>query len=602
MVESLPEDFAKAHSRLLRELLWKRGFRTDSEVEEFLSPSLSKVPNPIGQLLDLEEALRLTLAAKESKWEITVFGDYDVDGSTSSVLLVRALRDWGFRVQLFIPHRVEDGYGLTKKAVESCLAKYPNTRLVISCDCGVSSYEGVALLRSRGVEVIVTDHHEPPPERVEASAILNPKQKACPYPAKNLAGVGVAFVFLLALRKALNRSDYSLRPLLDLVALGTICDLAELTGVNRILVKHGLQVLESQARPGVKALCEISGHQGSRLRAKDVGFLLGPRINASGRVGLPDRGAHALLSPDLASARQLARELDMANRLRRQMQEAQTEEALRMADEMIRRNPERSSLVIASKDFHLGVVGLIASRLADRYKRPVAALTFVDDEHFLADYPGRSGLWKGSLRSPVGFHLADALQKISKLEPALMISFGGHALAAGVTLDETAVDQFGKMFEIEASQVSNEKAVLIHEAVLDPESDLLNLIDQMEPFGQGNPQPLLLMPSARLNRVQIMKEEHLKLFVDLKGQNFSVLQFRSPWVSLAKEWGEGISHRRDQIAFDAFVELSENEWNGRRSVELVLREVLNIKRNGEYHDLSQAEVKRANEIGASPRL
>jgi len=591
----IPVDFSPKLPSLLRELLWARGFRDQVSVDKFLNPTLSDIPSPLGILYDLEIALSRLLQAREAKEEITIFGDYDVDGSTSAVLLVRCLRDWGFRVQLYIPHRVEEGYGLTKKAVEKCLDKFPQTKIVISCDCGVSSFEGVAWLKAHGVEVIVTDHHEPAPERVEAIAVLNPKQKNCIYPDKKLAGVGVAFLLILALRKALGRSDYPLKPLLDLVALGTICDLAELTGVNRILVKHGLQVLESQARPGVRALCEVSSAP-KKLRAKDIGFLIGPRINASGRVGLPDKGAHCLLSPDLENARNLARDLDMSNRIRRQIQETQTEEARREARQLLEANPSRASLVLSSPAYHLGIVGLMASRLCETYKRPCAVLTKVDDEHFLADYPGKTGIWKGSLRAPLGFHLAQALQNINLLEPGLLISFGGHALAAGVTLDEQGVARFKELFEYEAIAKPSETVNLLHEAdLLASPQELTELMDLMEPFGQGNPSPLLRASEAKLRRIQVMKEEHLKLFIDLNGHHFSVLQFRSPWVSLGREWGEGVSHGRDTVLLDLLVELSENEWNGRRSVELVLREILDAKRNGESHGFK--EFQRKDEIG-----
>jgi single-stranded-DNA-specific exonuclease len=587
----------KELSPLLLRILKARGFESEESIQEFLNPSLSKVPPPLGLLKDLPEALQILTEAHRNKKEVTIFGDYDVDGTTSAVLLVRALRDWGFRVQMYIPHRIEEGYGLTKRGVESCLARYPETSVVITCDCGISSFEGVEILKARGLRVIVTDHHEPAPQRVAADAVLNPKQKDCLYPAKDLAGVGVAFLLVLALRKALGKTDYPLKPLLDLVALGTICDLAELKGVNRILTRHGLQVLESQARPGVQALCEVASFSSSRMRARDVGFLLGPRINASGRVGLPDKGAHCLLSPDLLSARQLARELDMSNRIRRQMQEEQTQEALLMAEEILKRNPTQASLVISGKNFHLGVVGLMASRLVERYQRPVAVLTYVQDEHFLADYPGRSGLWKGSLRAPLGFHLAESLQRISQVEPELLISFGGHALAAGLTMEDSGLPTFEQLFEFEAQKLPGGPLALDFEAELDHESDLEGLIEALEPMGQGNPSPLLYLKEADLRRIQIMKQEHLKIFVDLKGRYFSILQFRSPWVSLGREWGEGIARGRDRMSMEALVELSENEWNGRRSVELVLRELIQVKRNGVLH-----EFRRKDEVGESASL
>lgn len=595
-----PPDFFPELSVFLRDLLWKRGFQTKEAVRDFLNPNLSQVPSPVGRLLDLEPAIKILLKARDQKESVTIFGDYDVDGSTSAALLTSALGCLGWTVQTYIPHRVEEGYGLTTKAVDRLLQKFPETRVVVTCDCGVSSFAGVQALKDRGIKVIVTDHHEVPVERVAADAIINPKQKNCAYPEKNLAGVGVAFLLLMGIRRALERPDFSLRPYLDLVAVGTICDCAPLLGANRALVRAGLDLLQTPERPGLAAILRFARFDQRELRAKDVGFLIGPRLNASGRVGPPDLGFKTLMAPDRQRADELAKELESFNTKRRSMQEAQTEVALQMAEQSSKEF--KHGLMIASPEFHLGIVGLMASRVSERWRLPTAVLTRVDDEHFLADYPGATGIWKGSLRAPAGFHLAQVLQRIQDECPGILLSFGGHAQAAGVTLKEESVQDFKQEFNkaiIELGQMAGETS---YDVILEDPQEVAEALPLLEPLGQGNPPPFVLIRDFKLKRVQIMKEEHLKLWGEVKGRDFSVLHFRSPWVSLGREWEKGFGERSlsSGIFLSLIGEPQENEWNGRCTLEFQLRELLNWKTNGETYGIKS--VSGADEIGKSSRL
>ena len=271
---NVPKDFQPDLSLNLRQFLWARGFRQSDEVQKFLFPKLNDIVHPESLLLDLDEAIKILLKAKEQNQKVLIFGDYDVDGTTSTALLFQTLRDWGWRVDWFIPHRIEEGYGISIEAVNKLKSVQPDFDVLISCDCGISSFEGIQALRDWNKKVIVTDHHECPPERVAAHAVLNPKQSACLYPEKNLAGVGVAFLLILGLRRAIGAKDYSLHSQLELVAIGSVCDLAELKGANRILVKAGLNRLRQTENHGLRALFQMAGVQTSSLKSRDLGFLI----------------------------------------------------------------------------------------------------------------------------------------------------------------------------------------------------------------------------------------------------------------------------------------------------------------------------------------
>lgn len=574
----VPRDFQPDLSHNLRQFLWARGFHNPEDVEKFLFPKLQDVIHPDSLLLDLDEAIKILLKAKEQNQKILIFGDYDVDGATSTALLFQSLRDWGWRVDWFIPHRIEEGYGISIEAVNKLKSEKADFDVLISCDCGISSFEGIQALRDWNKKVIVTDHHECPPERVAAHAVLNPKQPACLYPEKNLAGVGVAFLLILGLRRAIGAKDYSLHSQLELVAIGSVCDLAELKGANRILVKAGLSRLRQTENPGLRALFELAGLQASSLKSRDLGFLIGPRLNAAGRVGDPALGIRLLLA-DSSNAKERAQTLEVENTKRRKIQNENLEQALVEVEKK-----SESSAVIFHPNFHLGVVGLVASRLCERYQKPFAVFAPLEDEHALADFSGQTEILKASLRSPKGFHLAKTLQKISNQNPDLFLSFGGHAQAAGVSLRRENFSDFQKIFEFEISKRSDEEIAVDQDFVLESTQGLDSLLDWLEPIGQGNEAPRIEVQDYRIRQVRVMKQEHIKIMGSWRGLPLPILQFRSPWVNL---WGN-----LQNASLHFIGELTQNEWQGRRSLEFLLKEVIDWKSLGGKNEFRP----RSNEV------
>lgn len=536
-------------------------------------------------MLDIDEALKILVRARDRQSRVVIFGDYDVDGATSTALFVRVLSAWGFDVGYYVPHRVNEGYGVTKKAAELLLLKEPKVQVVVTCDCGVASFDGIELLRSRGVEVIVTDHHEVPHDRVNAHAVLNPKQAQCKYPDKKLAGVGVAFVVLMALRRVLDLKEFSLAPYLDLVAIGTVCDVADLVGANRAIVKLGLERLRSTNKLGLQILLRNLGLDLRAIKARDLGFLIGPRLNAVGRVGHPDIGVRMLLSNDETEANDLVGMLEIQNSKRRQMQEEQVEIASKMAFEILQRTPQKKTLVVASSEFHLGIVGLIASKLSEQYQRPTCVMTELIDEHELVNFGTHHNLWKGSLRTPLGFHLADALNHIRTIDPDLLVSGGGHAMAAGVAMNGERRQAFEDLFE---KSIASQKDVEI-QALVDADFSEAEGIDKifplLEPFGAGNPPPQFLVKNYEVSRLSVMKSVHLRIEGGVGGQKLSLLHFRSPYVGLL----QGLSSER--IALDLIGELSESEWQGKKRIEILLKDLLEVRVSGK-----RIEITSANEI------
>jgi single-stranded-DNA-specific exonuclease len=582
--EPVPESYLPHLSWALRQVLWARGIGAD-EAEEFLEPQLSKLPDPFGRLKDLEIALEILERALRENLPILVFGDYDVDGTTSSALLTTAFRDFGFSTETYIPHRVREGYGLTPKAAENMLAKFPQVKVVVTCDCGISSFEGIEFLKQRKVEVIVTDHHTASDRRSVADAVLNPKQADCAYPDKNLAGVGVAFLLVCALRRHLKRPEMKLRAYLDLVAVGTLCDMVPLKGINRAFVRHGMQVLCEGTRLCWQAILETAGKNLSDLQAEDVGFLIGPRLNATGRLGEPSAGFNALMAKDLESARQAAAELESMNLARRKLQEQQTDEVLLSLDTL----GETHASVLWREDFHLGLVGLIASRVVEKTKRPACVLTRLEDE------ASGEPVWKGSLRAGEGFHLAGILAQIQAANPGTLISFGGHAAAAGVALYESQLEKFREAFMAACQKTDLIPAEWRVDFSLEGDSAAVCQtagLEKLKPFGPDNPPPTAYVRGFQLQQAQILKKEHIRLEGRIGPQSWRLLQFRSPWVSLFENQGQEI------FSLDFVGELSENRWKGRSRWEWRLLDLMGW--GNEREDQKAGNRSDADEVLSRP--
>ncbi|MBN8555322.1 MAG: single-stranded-DNA-specific exonuclease RecJ [Deltaproteobacteria bacterium] len=571
---------------------------SDQQIQDFLSPSLVQIPSPIGSLKDLDIATEILKEARVSKKRVVVFGDYDVDGTTSTALLTRVLKEWNFNVGYFVPHRVREGYGVTLKAAQALLEKEPDAKVVVTCDCGVASFEGIEFLKSKNISVIVTDHHEVPPKRVSADAVLNPKQKDCSYPDKKLAGVGVAFLLLIGLRRALDLKEFSLANYLDLVAIGTVCDVAELSGANRVFVKLGLEKLSTTEKMGLQEMLQRLELDRKAVKARDLGFLIGPRLNAVGRVGEPDIGVKTLLSEDAYEVSNLVSILEKHNTERRAMQDVQLKHATQLAQKQFLKNPSLKTLVLADASFHLGIVGLLAAKLAEQFQRPTCVLTELIDEHALADFePTTSVLWKGSLRTPTGYHLADALQEIRKNHPQLLKSGGGHALAAGVAIEQENLEVFKDAFEIAIANQTQKAIEVAAEAELDNLEGITKLISLMEPCGNGNPTPLFLVKNFELERVQVMKEIHMKLHGRLKAEAWSLLHFKSPYVKMFSNLSSDLASRT-LVSIDLLGELSENEWNGNKRIELQLKDLLEVRVSGKRIEIR----KSSDEVSQSQSL
>jgi single-stranded-DNA-specific exonuclease len=539
-------------------ILWARGQRDVASAERFLAPQLDQLPNPF-ELKAIEPAVERLCKALREKEKISVYGDYDVDGVTSTVLLVSTLRKLGGVVDYYVPHRLIEGYGLNSEAMRKLAER--GTKLVVSADCGVTAVAEVDAAARLGLDVVVIDHHTASQDLPRAVAILNPHQPGCTFPGRELAAVGVVFHLLLALRKRLReqgwfekRPEPNLREALDLVALGTIADVVPLTGANRVLVTFGLRELSKAARPGVAALKKVALLDGA-VTAGDVGFKLGPRINAAGRLDDASVGVRLLLTEDPAEARALAEELDRANAERQELQARIVGEAYERAAQL---GPpeERRTLVVWAPGWHVGVVGIVASRLVDRFHRP--ALVLAEE----------GGVAKGSGRSIEGFHLYDALARCS----SHLSRFGGHKHAAGVQLPVSGLQAFSDALEAEArttldpAQLSPRVRIDAYLEASDVGPELAHELQRLSPFGAGNPEPVFMCKALQAHEVRLLPDKrgagpgHLKLSLT---NGFDAIGF-----------GLGALALKQASPFDAAFQLSIDTWRDVERIQLKLKDVV----------------------------
>jgi single-stranded-DNA-specific exonuclease len=467
-------------------LLVSRGHTSGDAAKRFLRPRLEQLHAP-SLLTGLGEAVERLVRAVRGGETILVHGDYDVDGICSTTLLTRAIRGFGGTVVPFIPRRLEDGYDLTMAGVEA--ARAAGATVVVTCDCGTSAVEPVAALCAAGIDVIVSDHHLPGNEAAllpRCLAVLNPNAGGCAYPDKGLCGAGIAFKLALALAEALGASDAAVYRMLDLVALATIADIAPLRGENRVFARYGLKLLSETSNVGLRALIRAAGLEGKPLTAGRVGFILGPRLNAVGRLGHALRGVELLLTEDEGQANAIARELEELNRRRQEIDRATLDQARRMVDALDL--DETYGIVLGAEGWHAGVIGIVASRIVEETGRP-AVLVALD-----------GGEGKGSGRSIAAFDLHAALGECRDL----FRRFGGHKAAAGVTIDAAQLPAFAERFNAVARARLTE-ADLVPEMRVDLELPLAAanealeaLFRHFEPFGIGNAAPLLVARGVRL--------------------------------------------------------------------------------------------------------
>jgi single-stranded-DNA-specific exonuclease len=538
---------------LLAGLLLNRGIEDAEAARRFLSPNLSDLHDPY-LLEDMEAAVTRLLTAVAERQKICIYGDYDADGLTSVAVLSGFLRQLGADCFYHIPHRIEEGYGLSAEGIHAAAGR--GARVIVTADCGISAFEEAALCAALGIDLIITDHHTPSREIPHALAVIDPLRSGDRFPCKALAGVGVVFNLVVALRMRLREKGFflahpepNLRECLDLVALGTVADIVPLVDENRILVSYGLRELTSGSRVGIRELKMVSGIPGE-VDCAAVGFRLAPRLNAAGRLDDAALGAELLLTADERKAASLAGMLDASNEERQGLERAMLDDAIRMVEDdplMV----ERRSIVLASEAWHPGVIGIVASRMVERYHRPTILISLQD------------GNGKGSGRSIPGFHLHEALGECT----GQLLRFGGHKYAAGLTIDEALVDMFADRFDaIAAGRIPPEE--LVPEIRIDAELfagdarlETVALLDSLGPFGVGNPRPVFLMRGLQVLQSSFMKERHVRMRL---GDGDTV--FEAVGFGLA-----GRVPAADQV--DIVFSLDCNQWNGRRSVRLMLKDV-----------------------------
>ena len=520
-------------------LLVARGHAEPERAKRFLRPRLEQLHDPRA-LLGLDRAAERLARAVRAGETIFVHGDYDVDGICSTTLLTRALRTFGGNVVPFIPRRLEDGYDLSMAGVRAALDA--RASVVVTCDCGTSALEPIDALCKAGVDVIVSDHHLPGGPLPRCLAVLNPKQPDCSYPDDDLAAVGVAFKLATAVARELGRSDAPVYHMLDLVALATIADIAPLRGENRVFARYGLKLLQETTNPGLRALIRASGLEGKPLTAGRVGFILAPRLNAAGRLGHALRGVELLTTESEADANRIARELEQLNRERQDLDRRTLAEAREMVDRLDL--DATYGLVLARQGWHAGVIGIVASRIVEETARPTV----------LVALDGAEG--KGSGRSIPAFDLHAGLGACRDL----LLRFGGHRSAAGVTIAADRVEAFAERF----NEVARERLTpddLVPEMRVDLEiaidganGDLEALLRHFEPFGMGNPSPVLVARDvALLGAPRLIGQDGLKLRLRTGSGEMEAIG-----------WGMGsrAAEFRDGETVDVAFRLERDEWNG----------------------------------------
>ena len=548
--------------------------RTISDADE-LELGLNNLLTP-DKLMGIGDAVELLMIALEQQQRVLVVADFDADGATSCVVAINCLKQFGLKqIDYVVPNRFEFGYGLTPEIVE--LGRLKNPDLIITVDNGISSVAGVECANAAGIAVLITDHHIAPSHLPAAQAILNPNQPGCEFPSKCIAGVGVTFYLMLALRSHLrslnwfeksNLEEPNLANQLDLVALGTIADVVALDRNNRILVDEGVKRIRAgKARPGIEALLKVSNREANRLKASDIGYSLAPRLNAAGRLEDMSVGIECLLSESENEAYHYALSLDGINRDRKKIEADMREQAWEALDEISMKTEDLPPGICLFDDrWHQGVVGIIASRIKDKFHRPSIAFAQVDGSEEL----------KGSARSVKGFHIRDALDQVATKNPGLINKFGGHAMAAGLSLNKNDFEAFDHAFTEEVGRLLDEdqlKARVFSDGWV--EAKWLNLqvaylIEEAGPWGQEFPEPLF---DGRFNLVQHRKvgENHLKMMLSPTDDPSVTLDA----IAFNVEAGHWPDQNSSEI--EIIYRIETNHFQGNISLQLVVEHILSIR-------------------------
>ncbi|HAS8125849.1 TPA: single-stranded-DNA-specific exonuclease RecJ [Vibrio vulnificus] len=555
---------------ILKRIYLNRGIQDISQLETAV-----KGLHSYQKLHGIELAVALLFEAIREQKRIIVVGDFDADGATSSALSVLALRMLGSNnVDYLVPNRFEDGYGLSPEVVEQAIAL--GAEVIMTVDNGVSSIEGVRYAKEHGLKVLVTDHHLPGQVLPEVDAMVNPNLQTCAFPSKALAGVGVAFYLMMALCVHMRKCGWfadqgmaepKLMELVDLVALGTVADVVPLDENNRILVHQGLQRIRAgKARPGIQALIEVAKRDARRLVAADFGFALGPRINAAGRLDDMSFGVELLMCNNIHAARRMAHELDGLNQTRKEIEEGMKQEAMAFCERLqFGENSELPyGLALFQRDWHQGVIGILASRIKEKYHRPVIA--FAD---------GGDGYIKGSCRSIPGLHMRDALDLIDTQNPGLILKFGGHAMAAGLTIKECDFERFSQLFDQLVKRELDEaalKGIVLSDGELKPEELSMHtaeLLRSAGPWGQAFPEPIFDGEFKVLHQ-KLVGEKHLKLMLEplFKGHPTNIMIDGIAFNVDLRRWPDA-SVKTVRLAY----KLDINEFRNNQSLQLMIEHI-----------------------------
>ncbi len=535
-------------------LVTQRGLCAPEEIGSYLQPSLTSLADP-ALMADMDKALERIVAAVRGNAMITVYGDYDVDGVCATTVLVDFLQRVGAKVGYYIPDRRSEGYGLNRAAVLE-IAK--DSDLLITADCGITAIDEIAAAREAGLDVIIVDHHKVPETLPNANAALNPQRADCRFPFKGLCAAGVAFMLVVALRRAFRDCGHfaavpepDVRELLDVVALATVADMVPLRSINRTLVCAGLKRISETKRPGLQALLEVAEIEPARVTATDIGFRLGPRINARGRLAHAAEAVELMLTGDMQRARMLAAALDVANRERRSVERTTADAAFAQVEALAL--TEHAALVVHDPAWHPGVLGLVASRLVSKYRRPAVVI-------------GEGG--KGSARSVEGLNLHDAIAE----NASHLIRFGGHHAAAGVTIESEHVDAFRLALAASVHRVMGAPPfvpMVRLDLEVSPRDLSLRMVDELQrlsPFGQDNPEPLLAARNLQVKNKRTVGDSgsHLKLGLAIAGDGMIIDAIGFGLGSLNDELPEHVD-----VAF----RLTRNAYRGRETVQMELEDL-----------------------------
>lgn len=542
-------------SQITAQILLNRGIDTKDKAELFLRPTLQHLHDPY-LMADMEKAVLRIIKAIKTQEKITVYGDYDADGVTSTAILLRFFKAIGVEAAYYIPNRMNEGYGLHKPSLEKIHATGAN--LIITVDNGINAVDEAEYAKKLGIDMVITDHHEPSLKLPKAVAVLNPKRKDCKFPFKGLAGIGVVFNLLMALRQRLReegffkeRAEPNLRELLDIVAVGTVADVSPLLDENRLFVKFGLEELKKTTNKGLAALKIISSLEAHQIDANSIAFRLAPRINAAGRIDDQNLGIELLITDDPERAAEIAGRLQSANTKRQSIEANIIKEALTMINCDPFHN-QALSLVLEKKSWHRGVIGIVATKLAEAHKKP-AVIFEVDGETS-----------HGSARSIGNYDIISALSACKDL----LIRFGGHSHAAGLEISTDKIALFRERFNAIVSaglKESDRRDVCMVDAEVSADTlteSFVNELDLLEPFGEGNPEPILCMRGKKVSTAQIVGEKHLKL------------KFSGDLIML-DAIGFGMAHHSvdsNAILDVAFIP-EHDTWKGKGAVQLKLRDL-----------------------------